>query len=131
MGSATVIASDKTGTLTENRMSAVQGWVYGRHYGALANLGASIADPGSVRRLARAIALNSTADLRVDGPRVEYVRNPSEGALLLMAWRDLGVDYTGERSGAGAPLFRRAFKKENKFMSTIAQPEVPGDVPIL
>ena len=131
MGSATVIASDKTGTLTENRMSAVQGWVYGRHFASLDKLGAAIADPGSVRRLARAIALNSTADLRVDGPRVEYIRNPSEGALLLMAWRDLGVDYTVERREAGAPLFRRAFKKENKFMSTVAPPEMPGDTPIL
>jgi magnesium-transporting ATPase (P-type) len=105
--------------------------VYGRHYDSLTGLKAGIADPGSIRRLARALALNSTADLRVDGPRVEFIRNPSEGALLLMAWRDLGIDYTQERADAGAPLFRRAFKKEAKFMSTIVAPETPEDCPIM
>lgn len=32
MGSATVICSDKTGTLTTNRMTAVESYVAGSHY---------------------------------------------------------------------------------------------------
>ena len=130
MGSATVIASDKTGTLTQNRMTVVQGWAFGRFYERLDRLRVGIANPGAAHRLAKAIALNSTAELRIEGPRVEYVRNPSEGALLLMLLTHLGADYMREREEAGPPLARRPFKKEDKFMTTICAPEAAGEGPV-
>ena len=76
MGAVTVICTDKTGTLTQNRMT-----VYEMVCEKLDDV------------LYENIALNSTANL--DGEKV--IGNPTEGALLLWM-RDAGVDYAEKRT---------------------------------
>ena len=99
MGAVTVICTDKTGTLTQNRMQVAD---------------ISVA-PGQADLLPAAIALNTTADLDTDG---RAIGNPTEGALL--AWlggRD--IDYRALRS-ENVVEERVPFSTERKYMATVA-----------
>ena len=96
MGAVTVICTDKTGTLTENRMTVVEM----RNEGNEGN--------GVSPEFAKAIALNTTA--------THEVGNPTEQALL--RWLvSQGVDY--EQLRADNPVSdREPFSTERKYMST-------------
>jgi len=72
LGSVTVICSDKTGTLTENRMRAESFFVSGRQHSRL-----SEDEPAQL--LARALALNNDAELASSGA---HSGDPTEIALL-------------------------------------------------
>ncbi len=80
MGAATVICTDKTGTLTQNQM---------RVYEACFDM-----DSLDNRNLVcQGIAVNTTASLQIaDGLQPKVLGNPTEGALLLWL-HDQGVDY--------------------------------------
>jgi len=95
MGAVTVICTDKTGTLTQNRMTVYE------------MVCENINDV-----LYENIALNSTANL--DGEKV--IGNPTEGALLLWM-RDAGVDYAEKRTAVEV-LDVIPFSTERKYMST-------------
>lgn len=95
MGAVTVICTDKTGTLTQNRMT-----VYEMVSEKLDDV------------LYENIALNSTADL--DGEKV--IGNPTEGALLLWM-RDAGVYYADKRATVEV-MDVVPFSTERKYMST-------------
>ncbi len=108
MGAATVICTDKTGTLTQNRMQVVE------HLSLRASLSDIIEEIGPLQLCC---ALNSTAELSIapDGS-VKVLGNPTEGALL--RWlADQGTDYRTLR--AAYPIIDRTpFSSERKFMST-------------
>ena len=106
MGAVTVICTDKTGTLTQNRMH-VQELV---RYDALPE-----------RDFAEIVALNTTAFLDAEG---HIIGNPTEGALL--EWmRSRGTDYEPLRAEAKI-VDRLTFSTERKYMATIIESAVSG-----
>ena len=118
LGSTTVICTDKTGTLTENRMRVTQLWLPGAEF----DPGTAADDPGA-RDLARAAAACTTAHAPADGQPAGS-GDPTELALLRLA-DELHVAVTPDNRDAG----RRAifhFDAHLKRMSTVD--EQPGEL---
>ena len=94
MGATTVICTDKTGTLTQNRMSV--------RTAVFPSLGATptLADNDASVLVKEAMACNSTAELDLADPnKPSAIGNPTEGALLLWL-REQGIDYKAVQAAA-------------------------------
>ena len=96
MGAVTVICTDKTGTLTQNKMQVGDMGIYTDR-----------------QLLDIAMAVNSTAEL--DGDKT--IGNPTEAALLLWL-KDQGEDYNTLRQ-EGNIVWQQPFSTEHKHMATI------------
>ena len=117
MGAATVICTDKTGTLTQNKMQ-----VYESNFFALA--GQALGGDNLSALVKEGIAVNATANLNREGGEVKTIGNPTEAALLL--WLDRqGVDYAPLREAA-AVLSRLTFSTERKYMATVVKSPLLG-----
>ena len=117
MGAATVICTDKTGTLTQNKMQ-----VYESNFLALE--GQTLGADNVSSLVKEGIAVNATANLGREGGEVKAIGNPTEAALLL--WLDKqGVDYIPLRDGANV-LSRLTFSTERKYMATVVQSPLLG-----
>jgi Ca2+-transporting ATPase len=124
IGSATVICTDKTGTLTQNKMTVVRLSWDGRTYDrgrpdwpALDQNRRWRAAGQPLEWVALNAAVNSTAVLEEKQGKQIVVGNNTEGALL--QWlRDQGVDYV-ELRRLFAPLYQVHFSSERKRMTTV------------
>ncbi len=139
LGSATIICSDKTGTLTQNAMSVTQIWLDGKFLSVRGSSGNSqradflIDDmpcelknyPGVLTAL-RVGALNNDALLEGSGDSGNFriVGDPTEGALLVAAARS---DPLFAELGARFPReFEIPFDSARKWMLTVHQIGVPS-----
>lgn len=111
MGASTVICTDKTGTLTKNRMSLGASRIFG-----LKN--EMLDDSETGRLMKEGIAVNSTAFLDYsDQKKVKVIGNPTEGALLLWLF-DNNVDFEGIRDNAKI-VKQLPFTTRYKYMATV------------
>nr|XP_004651659.2 plasma membrane calcium-transporting ATPase 2 isoform X1 [Jaculus jaculus] len=123
MGNATAICSDKTGTLTTNRMTVVQAYVGDTHY-------KEVPDPSSINAktmelLVNAIAINSAYTTKILPPEREgalprQVGNKTECGLLGFVL-DLKQDYEPVRSQIPEEKLYKVytFNSVRKSMSTV------------
>ncbi len=117
MGAATVICTDKTGTLTKNRMSLGDSLIFGLKDG-------KIDDSLASHLMAEGIAINSTAFLDYsDKKKVKVVGNPTEGALLLWLF-DNNVDFVRIRDKAKI-VKQLPFTTRYKYMATVVETDEP------
>lgn len=107
MGATTVICTDKTGTLTQNKMQVAE---------------MKITGDVDMRLIYEGIAQNTTATLNVgDGGKLETIGNPTEAALLLWM-QDCGEDYRKWRD-SGRITGQIPFSTERKYMETTVTDE--------
>lgn len=122
MGAATNILSDKTGTLTQNRMTVTRCYFMGEDHDSdnpsLSN--------DTKKLIAEGISRNTTGFLKIKGKDIEVVGNQTEGALLLML-NKWGYDYHSMRN-LDIQKFQFAFNSMTKVMTTVY--EIDGDATV-
>jgi calcium-translocating P-type ATPase len=117
LGSTDVICTDKTGTLTENRMSPVTAWTLTSQIALDTAQSVPHPDP-SFAALAHASTACNNARLQADG---QNSGDPTEGALLTAA-QSLGVPFDPVAREHGR-IHQYNFDPQRKLMSTLDRGE--------
>ena len=96
VGAVNIVFTDKTGTLTANRMTVVDSHITNRD------------------QLVLNAAVNSTANIDASG---KIIGNPTEGAILNWLDKDLNIDYKYTRNNIHV-VSQKPFNSTDKYMST-------------
>lgn len=122
LGAATVIATDKTGTLTRNEMTvrvvataAGRTRVTGTGYAPLGELAGDAAAVAETRRALFAAAIANNAEIKERGGEWAAYGDPTEAALLAAAGK-AGFDLAAERTRES----ETPFSSERKWMSVVS-----------
>ncbi|MCR5219755.1 MAG: calcium-translocating P-type ATPase, PMCA-type [bacterium] len=120
MGATTTICTDKTGTLTQNRMKIRETLFYGLE-------GQKLDDSQMSTLIKEGIVSNSTAQLDLSNPdNPTAIGNPTEGALLFWL-REQGIDYR-EVGASTTRVDEQPFSTLRKYMATVVHSAIGKDV---
>lgn len=84
LGSASVICSDKTGTLTQNRMTLVKAYI--NSASSAQDIGTD--NPSEVTELLKYAALCCEGTVIIDGDKEEHIGDPTETSIVLAAHKN-------------------------------------------
>jgi Ca2+-transporting ATPase len=132
MGEATCICTDKTGTLTENKMTVVKVLIgdskifngEGSGEATYAAYSSTTFTNNTMNLISEAICLNSDCFIKInpDNGLDLFVGSATEGALLVLC-RKLGINYDDVRKEVRKiPSAIWTFSSERKRMSTLVSP---------
>lgn len=104
MGAATVICTDKTGTLTKNEMTVMETDIYGGEE--------------ELELVRQNMAVNSTAEVSEENGKIVTIGNPTEAALLKWLHKS-GHEYAAYRDSSNIKE-QIPFSTETKYMQSTA-----------
>ena len=115
LGSASVICSDKTGTLTQNRMTLVRTYLDGKDDSEAFTPNAGVSE--ETQHLLRLSALCCDGSVHFEGETEQHIGDPTETALVLAAHKcGMPKDTINAESPRVAEL---PFDSDRKLMSTV------------